>query len=118
VIAVLFEARLGDGQQRRYLDLAEALRPQLDQVEGFVSVERFQSLADPDKLLSLSFFRDEAALDRWRNLAAHRAAQARGREGIFASYRIRIAAVMRDYGMHERAAAPADSLTAHGAPGR
>lgn len=113
MIAVLFEVRPAPGHQQAYLDLAAALRDQLAEVDGFISVERFQSLADPEKLLSLSFFRDEEAVAQWRNLPAHRATQARGRGGVFADYRIRVAAVLRDYGLHERDQAPADSRRAH-----
>lgn len=114
MIAVIFEAWTAAGQQQTYLDLAAALRPQLEKLEGFVSIERFQSLADPSKLLSLSFFEDEQAVARWRNLASHRATQARGSEGIFEDYRLRVASVVRDYGQLDRAEAPTDSLAAHG----
>lgn len=113
MIAVVFEVQPAPGQNQRYLDLAAALRAELETIDGFLSVERFQSLADPARMLSLSFFRDETAVSRWRNTAAHRAAQARGRAGIFADYRLRVARVLRDYGLTERAGAPADSLTAH-----
>ena len=85
----------------------------VEQIEGFLSVERFQSLTDPDKILSLSFFEDEAAVARWRTLTAHRGAQTAGRSGIFADYRLRVAEVLRDYGLFDRAEAPADSKTAH-----
>ncbi len=113
MIAIIFEAWPAAGQQQSYLDLAAALRPQLDRLEGFVSIERFQSLTDPSKLLSLSFFEDEVAVARWRNLASHRATQARGREGVFDDYRLRVAAVVRDYGKLDRAEAPNDSLAVH-----
>jgi len=93
--------------------MAEKLLPVLTEVEGFISIERFQSLSNPEKLLSLSFFQDEQAIEQWRNLSAHRSAQAAGRKGIFRDYRIRIAEVIRDYGMIERDQAPADSRTIH-----
>lgn len=112
MIAVLFEVRLAPGQQALYLDMAAALRGQLEQIEGFISVERFQSLSAPDKLLSLSFFRDEAAVRAWRNQEHHRIGQTHGRNAVFADYRLRIAAVMRDYGKHDREQAPADSRAA------
>jgi heme-degrading monooxygenase HmoA len=112
MIAVLFEVR--PALKDEYLELAAALRPRLDALEGFLSIERFQSLTDPGKLLSLSFFRDEAAVRRWRETAAHRAAQARGREVILADYRLRVAQVVRDYGMRDRAEAPPDSRIIHG----
>ncbi|MGB0498254.1 MAG: antibiotic biosynthesis monooxygenase family protein [Rubricella sp.] len=114
MIAVIFEVRPAEGRKEHYLDIAAAMRPMVEEVEGFISVERFQSLTDPEKLLSISFFEDEAALDRWRRLAAHRAAQAKGRGGIFSDYRLRVAHVIRDYGMFDRDEAPLDSRSAHG----
>lgn len=113
MIAVIFEVQPEAGQRDHYLDIAAGLRPLLDQVDGFISVERFQSLADPDRILSLSFFEDEGAVERWRSLAAHRAAQSRGRDGVFAGYRLRVAHVLRDYGMFDRDEAPADSRACH-----
>lgn len=113
MIAVIFEAWPAEGHMNRYLDLAAALRPDLEKVDGFLSVERFQSLAEPGKLLSLSFFRDEDAVRAWRNLPGHRATQARGRSGVFADYRLRVASVVRDYGLTERDQAPTDSLHTH-----
>lgn len=109
MIAVIFEVVPAPGRRQQYLDLALALKRELVGIDGFISVERFQSLTEPDKLLSLSFFRDEAAVMQWRNTAAHRATQRRGRRGIFADYRLRVAHVARDYGMVERDQAPADS---------
>jgi heme-degrading monooxygenase HmoA len=114
MIAVIFEVWPKAGHKQQYLDLAAALRPQLERIDGFISVERFESLYEPGKMLSLSFFRDEAAVETWRNLEAHRAAQAKGRAEVFADYRLRIAGVIRDYGMSEREQAPADSLSKHG----
>lgn len=114
MIAVIFEVMPHPDGKQAYLDRAAALRPLLEDIDGFLSIERFQSLADPGKLLSLSFFRDEAALAQWRTLEAHRAAQQAGREALFADYRLRIAGVIRDYGMREREEAPADSRTHHG----
>ena len=109
MIAVIFEVMPHAESKQRYLDIAAALRPLLDAVDGLISIERFQSLSDPDKLLSLSFFRDEAAIAQWRQLEAHRAAQDAGRGALFADYRLRIAQVVRDYGLAERAEAPPDS---------
>lgn len=114
MIAVLFEAQPNADQMRAYLDAAEALRPQLAGLDGFVSIERFQSLSEPGRLLSLSYWRDEAAVARWRNLEAHRRIQAAGRDHIFADYRLRIAQVIRDYGLHDRAQAPDDSQRVRG----
>lgn len=113
MIAVIFEVRPAD--RGAYLGLAADLSPWLQTIDGFLSIERFESLAEPGKLLSLSFWRDEAAVAAWRRLEAHRAAQARGRAGVLSDYRLRVAAVVRDYGMAERAQAPADSRAAHGA---
>jgi heme-degrading monooxygenase HmoA len=113
MIAVIFEVHPAEGRQADYLDIAAQMRPTLERVEGFISVERFQSLTNPRKLLSLSFFEDEAAITRWRNLATHRGAQFQGRNGIFEDYRLRIAQVARDYGMFDRIHAPADSKLIH-----
>lgn len=113
MIAVIFEVLPAEGRRRHYLDIAAALRPLLDDIDGFISIERFESLSEPGKLLSLSFWRDEAAIAAWRQLSAHRAAQRRGRADVFAGYRLRVAGVMRDYGMHDRAEAPADSCAFH-----
>jgi heme-degrading monooxygenase HmoA len=113
MIAVIFEVVPRPGARERYLQLAALLRSELDQIDGFVSVERFQSLSNPDKLLSLSIWRDEAALARWRNIEAHRAAQAAGRGGVFDDYRLRVASIVRDYGMTDRAQAPGDSREFH-----
>ena len=99
MIAVIFEARVSSAGRQEYLDLAAALRPLLAGIDGFISIERFQSLSEPDKVLSLSFWRDEAAVRAWRQLEAHRDAQARGRAHVFEQYRIRVAEVARDYGM-------------------
>ena len=114
MIAVIFEVWPSAEGRQQYLDLAASLRPLLDEVDGFISIERFSSLSEPGKLLSLSFFRDEAALAQWRQLEAHRAAQTAGRQGLFDDYRLRIAGVVRDYGMLERQQAPADSQRRHG----
>jgi heme-degrading monooxygenase HmoA len=114
MIAVIFEVHPKTERRDDYFDIAAEMRPMIDEVEGFISVERFQSLMDPTKILSLSFFEDEAAIERWRTLAAHRGAQAKGRGGIFDDYRLRIAGVIRDYGMFERAEAPSDSRASHG----
>ena len=114
MIAIIFEVWPKAGHKQQYLDLAAALRPQLERIDGFISVERFESLYEPGKMLSLSFFRDESAVQAWRNLQAHRAAQEKGRAEVFADYRLRVAGVIRDYGMSEREHAPADSLAMHG----
>jgi len=115
MIAVIFEAETNAAHKADYLDAAAVLRPQLDTFDGFISIERFESLSQPGKILSLSFWRDEEAVRNWRNMDAHRAIQAAGRNHIFDDYRLRVAAVIRDYGMRERAEAPADSRERHGA---
>jgi len=115
MIAVIFEFEPDPDRKQDYLDLAAALRPELEKIDGFLSIERFQSLTDPNRMLSLSFFRDEAAIAAWRNIEAHRTAQAKGRAGIFRTYRLRVASVTRDYGMDDRAEAPPDSRETHGA---
>ena len=115
MIAVIFEVWPHADHRSDYFDIAAELRPHLEKIDGFISVERFESLTEKGKFLSLSFWRDEEAVKQWRNLEQHRAAQAKGRGGIFANYRLRVAAVLRDYGMHEREQAPADSRAAHGA---
>lgn len=117
MIAVIFEVWSAPGEKQHYLDLAAALRKDLEAIDGFISIERFQSLGDRAKILSLSFFRDEQAVAEWRNRPAHRATQAKGRGGVFADYRLRVASVLRDYGLDQRAEAPADSLAAHSLPG-
>jgi heme-degrading monooxygenase HmoA len=106
VIAVLFEVWPHEEGRKEYLDLAAGLRGRLEQIDGFVSVERFQSLTDPGKILSVSFFRDEEAVAEWRRVQPHRAAQARGRTALFRDYRLRIASVVRDYGLRDREQAP------------
>jgi heme-degrading monooxygenase HmoA len=113
MIAVIFEVHPREGGLEAYLDIAGQLRSQLDQVEGFISVERFESLAAPGKYLSLSFWRDEGAIAEWRNRESHRRAQAAGRGGLFVGYRLRIAHVVRDYGLENRKEAPADSRAIH-----
>lgn len=113
MIAVIFELWPGEGHQPEYFDLAAALKPELETIDGFLSIERFESLATPGKYLSLSFWRDEAAVQAWRNRDNHRQAQARGRAGVLANYRLRVAHVLRDYGLKERDEAPADSRARH-----
>ena len=114
MIAVIFEVFPAEGQRDDYLSMAAAMRPLLDQADGFISIERFQSLYTPGKLLSLQFWRDEESLTKWRNVTEHRAAQALGRNGMFDDYRLRIAGVIRDYTKDDREQAPGDSRAAHG----
>ena len=113
MIAVIFEVFPADGKREKYLDMASALKPELSKIKGFISVERFQSLADPNKILSLSFWEDEESIAQWRNLEQHRNAQTAGRNFVFDDYRLRVANVIRDYGMNNRREAPADSKIIH-----
>ena len=114
MIAVIFEFTPAPGRFPDYMALVGQLKPELDKAEGFISLERFESITTPGKFVSLQFWRDEASVAKWRNLQKHREAQKAGRGGIFASYRLRIAAVSRDYTMDGRGQAPADSVAAHG----
>ncbi len=116
MIAVIFEVHPADGQRDVYLDIAAELRPLLDDIDGFISIERFESLALPGKVLSLSFWRDEESIEKWRNMVEHRSAQRAGRCRVFQDYRLRIAGVVRDYGMFDRTEVPADSSSAHDSP--
>jgi heme-degrading monooxygenase HmoA len=104
--AVIFEVEAAAGRREEYLDIAAKLRPELEKIDGFLSIERFQSLTNEGKILSLSFWRDEEAIRRWRTHQQHHEAQLAGRGGVFRDYRLRVAAVVRDYGMHEREQAP------------
>jgi heme-degrading monooxygenase HmoA len=113
VIAVIFEVDPTEAGRADYLALAAELRPLLDDIDGFISIERFQSLTDPRRMVSLSFWRDEAAIAQWRQLEAHRIVQSAGRYGVFRDYRLRIAGVIRDYGLNDRDQAPADSRARH-----
>ena len=116
MIAVIFEVQPVEGRAAEYFEIAASLRPELAKLDGFISIERFESVATRGKFVSLSFWRDEAAVAAWRNVDEHRMAQAKGRGGIFADYRIRVASVMRDYSMTSRDEAPADSREAHQSP--
>ena len=116
MIAVIFEVFPAEGARDEYLDMAAALRPLLEKADGFISIERFESLYTPGKHLSLQFWRDEESLQKWRNVAEHRAAQGVGRAWLFNDYRLRVASVIRDYGMNERDEAPADSRAIHDRP--
>ena len=113
MIAVIFELKANEGYQQEYLDIAAELKPLLSEISGFISIERFQSLSDPNKLLSLSFWEDEVAIQQWRNLESHRMAQYKGRNSILQHYRLRVAHVLRDYGLAERNSSPEDSQKYH-----
>jgi heme-degrading monooxygenase HmoA len=114
MIAVIFEFSAAEGRFADYKQLADGLGAEVRQFDGFLSIERFQSISDPARFVSLSFWRDEEAVRKWRNLQKHREAQAKGRGGIFSGYRLRICEVIRDYGMRERSEAPRDSVAIHG----
>jgi len=113
MIAVIFEVFPAEGRTEEYLDIASELKPLLENIDGFISIERFSSFTDKGKVLSLSFWRDEKAIEEWRNIEAHRFAQDKGRQGVFSNYRLRVADVNRDYGMIERNQAPEDSKSVH-----
>jgi heme-degrading monooxygenase HmoA len=113
MVAVIFEVIPAEGKKDEYFSLAENLRPGLNKIEGFISIERFQSLTHPEKILSLSFWKDEESVAQWRNVELHRQAQVKGRTSVFSDYRLRVAHVVRDYGMNDRAQAPADSKHIH-----
>ena len=113
MIAVIFEVMPAEGKLDEYLNLAAQLRPELDKIDGFISIERFQSIANPKKILSLSFWDNEESIKQWRNVESHRSAQREGRKSIFEDYRIRIANVARDYTMENREQAPDDSKIFH-----
>jgi heme-degrading monooxygenase HmoA len=113
MVVVIFEVSPARGRRQDYLDLAAKLRPELERIDGFISIERFASLSDENKILSLSCWRDDDAVRRWRTQADHRQAQIKGRSEIFAGYRLRVASVVRDYGMTDREEAPQDSRSAH-----
>ncbi|WP_322804659.1 antibiotic biosynthesis monooxygenase [Vibrio alfacsensis] len=113
MIAVIFEVHVAKGKTSEYLDIAGEIRPLLSEIKGFISIERFQSLTNESKVLSLSFWRDEESIQEWRRLEKHRLAQSKGRSGVFDNYRLRVAGVIRDYGMDERNEAPEDSLEVH-----
>ena len=113
MLTVIFEALPAKDKWDEYLDIAATLKPSLSEIEGFISIERFQSISNPEKLLSLSFWKDEESISQWRNLELHREAQKKGRDSVFKNYRLRVALVIRDYGMDERADAPDDSKLVH-----
>ncbi|MBF4485684.1 antibiotic biosynthesis monooxygenase [Flavobacterium sp. CSZ] len=113
MIAVIFEVIPNEGKKEEYLNIAASLRPELDYIDGFISIERFQSFSDPEKVLSLSFWKDEESIQQWRNLEMQSHAQAKGRNEVFKDYHLRIATVVRDYGMFERKETPEDSSEFH-----
>jgi heme-degrading monooxygenase HmoA len=113
MIAVIFEVKPHPEKREAYLSAAAELRPILEKIDGFISVERFESLTEPGKILSLSFWRDEEAVARWRNVEQHRRMQEAGRRSYFTDYRLRVASVLRDYGKNDRAQVPADSRAVH-----
>ncbi|MEO1318672.1 MAG: antibiotic biosynthesis monooxygenase [Pseudomonadota bacterium] len=111
MIAVIFEVEPAEGALDGYMALAAGLKAEVEAIDGFISVERFESMTNPGKLVSLSFWRDEAALEAWRNRPRHRSAQMTGRTGMMAGYRLRVAHVIRDYGLEDRAEAPEDAVS-------
>jgi heme-degrading monooxygenase HmoA len=116
MIAVIFEVYPAEGRKQEYLDIAKSLLPQLSSIDGFISIERFESLYTPGKILSLSYWRDEQAVQQWRNTEEHRLAQAKGRKDVFLNYRLCVVKIVRDYGMFDRAQAPDDNKAYHDKP--
>jgi heme-degrading monooxygenase HmoA len=114
MIAVIFEFTPREGRFPDYMKVVDTLRDDLAKADGFISLERFESITNKGKFLSLQFWRDEEAVRKWRNLQKHREAQKKGRAEIFASYRLRIAKVTRDYTNDLRSEAPRDSIEVHG----
>jgi heme-degrading monooxygenase HmoA len=114
MIAVIFEFTPEPGRKQDYLDLAAGLSAEVKDFDGFISIERFESIAAPGRFVSISFWRDEEAVRKWRNVQKHREAQAKGRARIFSSYRLRVAQVLRDYSQDLRKEAPKDSVEFHG----
>ena len=114
MIAVIFEFTPAEGRFPDYMAIVDTLREDLARADGFISLERFESITNKGKFVSLQFWRDEQSVSKWRNLQKHREAQRKGRGGIFKSYRLRIATVLRDYEMDKRAQAPSDSVAVHG----
>ena len=112
MLAVIFEVIPTEKGKGEYLEIAAKLRSFLENRDGFISIERFQSLTEEGKILSLSFWRDENSVAEWRNFLEHRNAQKKGKESLFRSYRIRVAEVVRDYTETDRTEAPADSRDA------
>lgn len=110
MIAVIFEVKPKQGKVEEYMDIAQMLKPELNKISGFISVERFQSITTPGKILSLSFWKSEESVQQWRNEISHRKAQEKGRNSIFENYRLRVSSVIRDYGPMDRLEAPNDSL--------
>jgi heme-degrading monooxygenase HmoA len=113
MIAVIFESWPKPGRMQTYLDMGAALASHLNNLDGFISIERFQSVVDPAKLVAISFWRDEAAVENWRKNDIHRSVQSKSRDVVFDDYRLRVATVVRDYGMSARGQAPADSRDLH-----
>lgn len=110
MIAVIFEVIPKEEGKAEYLAIAANLREHLADIPGFISIERFQSMTDPDKILSLSFWEDETAVAQWRNFEAHRVAQTKGRGSLFTDYRIRVGRIIRDYSLSERDQAPKNNI--------
>ena len=113
-VAVIFELTPAPGRTQDYLDLAAGLADEVGKFDGFISIERFESITRPGNFVSISFWRDEEAVRKWRNVQKHREAQAKGRGGIFSEYRLRVCTVLRDYTMRSRGEAPPDSVALHG----
>lgn len=108
MIAVIFEVTPTENGKERYFEIAGDLKSLLSEMDGFISIERFQSITNPSRYLSLSFWRDEDSVRLWRNQIDHREAQREGKNSLFQDYRLRVANVLRDYGMDDRQQSPVD----------
>jgi heme-degrading monooxygenase HmoA len=114
MIAVIFESWPRSGRGHTYLEMGASMMELVEGFDGFISIERFESVVEPGKFVALSFWRDEEAITAWRNVTEHRRIQNGSRKGVFDDYRLRVATVTRDYSMHNRTQAPADSVEANG----
>jgi len=99
---VVFEVTVKPDVGHRYFDIAAELKPELEKIDGFLSVERFESMLTPHKYLSLSFWRDEDSVARWREHGMHQSAQMLGKSEIFADFRISVAEIKRQYTLADR----------------
>lgn len=114
MIAVIFESWPKHGRGETYLEMGQRMMSLVEGFDGFISIERFESVVQPGKFVALSFWRDEAAVTAWRNVVEHRQIQRGSRNGVFEDYRLRVASVTRDYSMHDRIQTPHDSIDANG----
>ncbi len=108
-IVVLFEVTPTKEGMEKYLELASMLKPMLSGFDGFISAERFQSLNNEGKLLSMNVWENEEAIEKWRNTLSHRMSQLEGKNKLFESYKITVCNTIREYSNTDRKNAPQDS---------